>query len=251
MIVALTAFKEKLRRKELYTVSGIGIFILLIFGTGSGTLSIDGVAVTDYKVLAPILLTVMNAVVCILSVVMSLSTIPNEYERKTSHLIWIRNISQSHYHSELAIANIFSGLASEAILFAAILFFMIKNNRAAELWRLIPAYFIIGVNVSAVCLLTSALSIVLPKFAAGAVSAAATLAGIFHSLLYTLKDIVGGFGGQLIKYILKLVPNLHGIQSQAGNICTGKDVDIHIILTGIFAIYIFSVMLILFKRKEA
>lgn len=251
MTVALTAFKEKLRRKELYIVSAIGIFILLIFGTGSGTLSIGGVAVTDYKVLAPILLTVMNAVVCILSVIMSLSTIPNEYERKTSHLIWIRNVPQSRYHGELALANILAGLASEAILFASVIIFMITNDRAAELWRLIPAYLIIGVNVAAVCLLTSALSIILPKLAVGAVSAAAALAGIFYSLLYTLKDIIGGFGGQLIKYALKIIPDLHGIQSQAGNILSGKDVDIHVILTGFLAIYIFSVMLILFKRKEA
>ncbi|MGN0695530.1 MAG: hypothetical protein ACI4J5_02055 [Oscillospiraceae bacterium] len=251
MTIALTAFKEKLRRKELYIVSAIGILILLIFGTGSGTLSIDGVAVTDHKILAPILLTVINAVVCMLSVIMSLSTIPNEYERKTSHLIWIRNVSQPRYHGELALANIFSGLASEAILFAAMLIFMLKNGRAAELWRLFPACLIIGVNVAAVCLLTSALSIVLPKFAAGAVSAAAALAGIFHSLLYTLKDIIGGFGGQLIKYALKLIPDLHGIQSQAGNIISGKEIDIHVILTGLAACYIFSVMIILFKRKEA
>lgn len=251
MTIALTAFKEKLRRKELYIVSAIGILILLIFGTGSGTLSVDGVDVTDHKILAPILLTVMNAVVCILSVIMSISTVPNEYERKTSHLIWIRNVPQSRYHGELALANILSGLASEAILFGAMLIFMIKNGRAAELWRLIPAYLIIGVNVAAVCLMTSALSIILPKIAAGAISAAAALGGIFHSLLYTLKDIVGGFGGQLIKYALKLIPDLHGIQSQAGNILGGKDVDIHVILTGLLACYIFSVMIILFKRKEA
>lgn len=251
MTIAVTAFKEKLRRKELYIVSAIGILILLIFGTGSGTLSVDGVAVTDYKVLAPILLTVMSAVVCLLSVIMSLSTIPNEYERKTSHLIWIRKVPQSRYHGELALANIFSGLASEAILFAAVIIFIIKNGRAEELWRLIPAYIIIGVNVSAVCLLTSALSIILPKIAAGAISAVAALAGIFHGLLYSLKDIIGGIGGQLIKYVLKLVPDLHGIQSQAGNLLSGKDVDIHVILTGLFAVYIFSVMIILFKRKEA
>lgn len=251
MTIAVTAFKEKLRRKELYIVSAVGILILLIFGTGSGTLSVDGVAVTDYKVLAPILLTVMSAVVCLLSVIMSLSTIHNEYERKTSHLIWIRKVPQSRYHGELALANIFSGLASEAILFAAFIIFIIKNGRAEELWRLIPAYLIIGVNVSAVCLLTSALSIILPKIAAGAISTVATLAGIFHGLLYSLKDIIGGIGGQLIKYVLKLVPDLHGIQSQAGNLLSGKDVDIHVILTGLLAVYIFSVMIILFKRKEA
>lgn len=251
MTIALTAFQEKLRRKDFYIVSAIGILILLLFGTGSGTLSIGGVEITDYKILSPILLTVMNAIVCFLSVMMSLSTIPNEYERRTSHLIWARKISQSHYHGELALANIFSGLVSETILFAAIIIFMIQNGRADDLWRLIPAYLIIGINVAEVCLLTSALSIILPKIVTGAISTVATLVGIFHSLLYSLKDIIGGFGGQFIKYLLKLIFDLNGIQTQAGNILSGKGVDIHVILTGLLSVYIFSVMIILLKRKEA
>lgn len=251
MTIALTAFKEKIRRKELYIVSAAGIVILLLFGTGTGTLSIDGVAVTDYKVLAPIMLTVVNGLCCVLSVITSLGTIPQEYERRTSHLVWIRKIPQYRYHGELALANILSGLASEAVLFAAVMIFMLKNGRAEELWRLIPAYFIIAVNVSVVCLLTSALSIVIPKPAAGAVSAAAALMGIFHSLLYMLKDIIGGLGGQMIKYALKIIPDLHGIQSQAGNVLCGKSVDVHVILTGLLAVYIFVVMILVFKRKEA
>lgn len=251
MTIALTAFKEKIRRKELYIVSAAGIVILLLFGTGTGTLSIDGVAVTDYKVLAPIMLTVVNGLCCVLSVITSLGTIPQEYERRTSHLVWIRKIPQYRYHGELALAKILSGLASEAVLFAAVMIFMLKNGRAEELWRLIPAYFIIAVNVSVVCLLTSALSIVIPKPAAGAISAAAALMGVFHSLLYMLKDIIGGFGGQMIKYALKIIPDLHGIQSQAGDVLCGKDADIHVILTGLLAVYVFTVMILVFKRKEA
>ena len=61
MTIMVTALKEKIRRKDLYIVSAIGVLVLLLFGTGSGTLSIDGVAVTDYKVLGPIMLTVVNA----------------------------------------------------------------------------------------------------------------------------------------------------------------------------------------------
>ena len=117
MTIAFTALKEKIRRKELYIVSAIGAFILLVFGTGSSSITINGEAVTDYKILAPILLIVVNAISCVLAVIMSLGTIPNEYERNTSHLVWIRKIPQYRYHGELALANIFTGLISEAILF--------------------------------------------------------------------------------------------------------------------------------------
>lgn len=248
MIIASTALKEKMRRKELYIVSVIGVLILLFFGTGDGALSINGVAITDYRILAPILLTVVNAINCMLAVAMSLGTIPREYERGTSHLVWIRKVPQWRYHGELALANVAAGLVSQAILFMPLLGFMLMNGRADQLWKLLPAYLILGINVAVVGMLTSVLSILLPRFAAGAVSCAVALAGIFHSVLGTLKDMVGGFGGEMIRYALKLIPSLHDIQAQAGNVIYGGKLDFHVILTGLLAIYLYTVLLLLLRR---
>ena len=187
MSITLTALKEKVRKKELYIVSAIGIILILMFGTGSGSITIAGKAVTDYQMLAPILLIVVNGFCCILAAIMSLSTIPNEYDRHTSHLVWIRKIPQSRYHGELALANMLSGLISEAILFCAVFIFMLIYGKAADAWRLIPAYLIMGVNVAAVSVMTSAVCIVIARFAAGAISITATVMGIFYSLLLTLS----------------------------------------------------------------
>ncbi|MDE6516990.1 MAG: hypothetical protein K2L18_03955 [Acetatifactor sp.] len=250
MTIAITAFKEKIRCKELYIVSAIGVLLLVLFGTGTGSLSINGTAVTDYRVLGPIMLMVVNAVGCMLAVVMSLGTIPNEYQRGTSHLVWIRKVPQWCYHGELALAGVLAGLVSEAILFAAVLVFMLENHRADQLWRLLPAYLIVGINVASISMFTSVLSAVTFRFAAGAVASVAALAGIFHSLLELLKDMVGGFGGGLIKYALKLIPNLHLVQTQAGNVLHGGKVDMHVILTGLLAVYVYTVLLFVIKRKS-
>lgn len=251
MTIAITALKEKIRRKELYIVSAIGVLILLTFGTGTGSISINGEALTDYKMLAPVLLIVVNAISCFLAIVMSISTIPNEYERSTSHLVWIRKIPQHRYHGELTLANIISGLTSEAILFGSLLIFMISQGKADELFRLVPAYLIVGINVIIVSVMTSALSIIIPKFVTGAIAVTITLVGIFHSLLEVFKDMIGGFGGGMIKYALKVIPNLHGIQSEAANALCGNAVDVHIILTGLLAVYVFAVLVLVFKQKEA
>lgn len=248
MTIAITALKEKIRRKELYIVSAIGVLILLLFGTGAGSLSIGGVAVTDYRILAPILLTVVNAINCMLAVVMSLDTIPKEYERGTSHLVWIRKVPQWHYHGELALANMAAGLVSEAILFVPLLGLMLMNQRADQLWKLLPAWLILGINVAIVSMLTSMLSILLPRFAAGAVSCGVALAGIFHSVLGTLKDMVGGFGGDMIRYALKLIPSLHDIQAQAGSVLYGGKLNFHVILTGLLAVYGYTILLLLLQR---
>lgn len=253
MIITLTAVKEKIRRKELYIVSAIGIFIILLFGTGSdsSSLSINGVAITDYKMLAPILLIVVNAITCVLTSVMSLSTIPNEYERNTSHLIWIRKIPQYRYHTELALSNMITGLAGEAILFGAIIIFMISHDKADELLRLIPTYLIMGINVAIVSLMTSAFTIAMPKFLAGVISVGVTLFGIFYGIIALFKDMVGGLGGKMIKYILKLVPDLNGIQREAGDFLCGNNFDIHYIFVGLLFVYAFVALIFVLRRKEA
>lgn len=251
MTIALTALKGKLRRKELYIVSIIGVLIVIMFGTGTGQISVGGVAVTDYKMLAPIILIVVNAVCCILSVIMSLNTIPNEYERHTSHLVWIRKVSQARYHGELATANIMSGLISELILFVSVALFIIAHGQSTEIIKLLPVFLVIAVNVIIVCLMTSAFSIFLPRTAAGFISTFITLTGVFHGLLMLLKDILSGFAGGFIKAILTVIPDLNEIQAQAGNILSGNEFDIHPILKGLLFAYIFAVIIMLVKKKEA
>ena len=251
MSITLTAWKEKIRRKELYIISVIGMLLLLLFGTGTGSLAIDGVPLTEYHMLAPVLLVVVNAISCMLAVVMSLSTIPNEYERKTSHLIWMRGISQARYHGELAMANVLTSLAAEGMLFIAFFIFQIINGRTGDIGRLIAAYGIVGINVMVVSLMTSALSICAPKFVTGIIATFVSFCGIFYTPLGTLKDMIGGFGGELMKYILKCIPNLHDIQSQAGNILLGKTINIHQIFVGLLAGYVCVVAICMMKKKEA
>lgn len=252
MIITLTAVKEKIRRKEFYIVSFIiDVLILLLFDTGTGSININGVAITDYKILAPILLIVVNAITCIFSTVMSLNTIPNEYERKTSHLVWIRNIPQYRYHGELAISNFIIGLLVEAILFCEVIIFMINNGKTDELLRLFPVYLLIGINVAIVTFMTSALTIIFSKFISGVIAVTVTVAGLFHGLVSLLKDMLGGFGGEMIKYLLKFVPNLHAIQSEAAKSLSGNSIDIHTVLVGLLFVYLFVVLIFVLKRKEA
>lgn len=250
MIIAVTALKEKVRQKVFFIVSILGILILVFFSTGTGSISINGEEVTDYKVLAPILLNIINAICCVMAAVLSLNTIPNEYERKTSHLVLIRKVSQKQYHAWLTMANIMASLLAELILFAAFLIFMAAKNHWNTMWRLLPAFLLSAVGVVIVCVMASWLSIVLSKIFAGSICAAVVLAGIFYNELELLNSIVGGVGGKLLEGILYIVPNLHGIQGQAGEVISGSGADIHLLLTGLLWIYLFAIAISLFNRKE-
>lgn len=250
MMIAVTALKEKIRKKVLYIVSLLGVLILLLFSTGTGSISINGEEITDYKILASLLLTVFYVISCMLAVVLSLDTIPNEYERQTSHLVLIRKVSQAKYHGMLTIANIMAGLLAEAVLYASFLLFMLSQNQGSSIWKLVPAFLTAAVGVALVCVMTSWLSVVLPKFFAGMISVVIVLAGVFYNMLELLNSIVGGFGGKLLKGILYIVPDLHGIQEQAVSVLTGGTVEVHLLYKGLLWIYIFAVLLALSKRKE-
>lgn len=251
MTIVLTAFKEKLLRKELYIISVTAILILIIFTSGTGTITVGGEPIMGYKMLAPILMAVVNAFSCAFAMITGLGTVPAEYERKTSHLIWIRNVPQYRYHGGLALANIMSALCCEGILFCALAVFVITNGKGAEALRLVPAFLTVGVNVAAVSIITTALSIVFSTAVAGAIAAVYAAAGIFHELLLTLKDIIGGVGGDMIKYALKLIPDLNAVQSQAGNILIGKKADLHAVFAVLLAAYAFSLPILFYKKREA
>lgn len=250
-MIAITALREKIRKKVFFVVLILGVLITLLFGMGDATVTVGGVEVTDYEMLLPVILTVLHIISCVMAVVLSLSTIPNEYERRTSHLIWIRGVSQAGYHGELALANVAASLVSHGILFLCLMGFMISKGHASDLWRVVPAYLVSGISVAMVSLFTSWLSLILPTIAAGVISTFFMLAGIAYPLVELLKGLAGGFSGILLKYLLAVLPNLHSIQSAGGALLTGGAMDWHILFRGLLYAYLFVVGILVCRRKEA
>lgn len=214
--------KQKNQGRELYIVTAIGLLILLLFGTGVGTITINGEPVTDYENMAPILITVINVICGALAIVLSLHTIPNEYARRTSHLVWIREVSQPKYHGELALASAVGSLLSEAILYLGLLLFMIMKGRGSEVWRWIPAFLIVSVSILLISLFTSVLSVILPDMLAGTIAAACYLVGILHGLLDTFRDMAEGIGSILLKGLLLVIPDLNEIRAADRRFCMGQ-----------------------------
>lgn len=245
------AWKERMRRKELYIVAAIGILLLLLCTSGSATITIEGEPITSFRNMFMVMHVLMNAVGSFLAVILSIRTIPNEYERKNSHLVWVRGISQTTYHAGLSLANIFSAITAMGILYLALAVYVVANGRMDYLVHMIPAFLIVCVNIALSSFLTSVLSIVLPAMAAGAIGFGFTLIGILHGVLELYKNIAGGAAGVVLKAILTILPDMNGIQAQAQNLMAGKTVELHPILVGVFVIYVISLGLFLFQRKEA
>ncbi len=250
-VIIKNALRERIRRKELYIVVAIGMLLMLLCSSDTASLSIDGEPVTGFKNMFMVMHILVNAVGCILAVVLSVRTIPNEYERQNSHLVWVRGISQTKYHAGLSIANILSTMSAVAILYIVLAVYVISNGKLEYCLLMIPAFLIESINIVIISLFTSVCSIFMPAMATGTCGILLAGCGVFYGLLDLYKNIIGGFGGKLISLILSIVPDMNGIQKQAQNLMTGNKVDIHLVLTSLFAIYVISLGIFIFKKKEA
>lgn len=250
-IIAKNALKERMRRKELYIILVIAILLVLLCSTGTASITIDGEAVTGFSNMFMVMHALVHFIGCILAVVLSLKTIPNEYERKNSHLVWVRKISQSEYHGGLALANIFASLAAAGILYLAIAVYAVAKGHTEVLPRMIPAFFIMGISITFVSLFVSVLSIKLPSMAVGALGALVFVFGVFHGMMDIFKGMLGGIGGACISFFLHIVPDLNGIQKTAYQFAVQESTKPHLVWMGLLAVWIVSLGLFLFRKKEA
>lgn len=251
MGIMKNALRERIRRKDIYVVLVIGMLIVMMCMSGTATLSVNGVAVTEFEMMMPLVMNIIAVLGGAIAIALSLRTIPNEYERKTSHLVWIRGISQWNYHGQLAFANIISSLLALFVLYGGVLVFGLMKSEAGILAKSIPAFLLFSISTAAVSLFTSAVSLILPGMAAGVLSAAFLLAGIGHPILETASGIVSGIARQCIRGILFIVPDLYSVEVQAANFLSGKNIQVHHVLGGLLVLYVCGVFLYLLRKKEA
>lgn len=251
MEMVINVVREKIRKKMLYVTTVLGILVVMIFSSDMGSLTIGGKEIKDYYVLIPILIHVVNFLSGAIALGMSVSTIPNEYERRTSHLVWARGVSQSRYHVCLTLGNILVSWISGWILYGTLAVFAIVNGYAGILGRIMASALFMMIYVAIVSALASAISVVFPTVVTGVVMILIFAGGAFRSILGLAAAVLTGTGGWIVKRLLKLIPDLAGLSRQGGNLVQGKPVDVHVIILGLLVIWIAGLGLLLFKRREA
>ncbi|MGL4738519.1 MAG: hypothetical protein ACRCW2_13795 [Cellulosilyticaceae bacterium] len=251
MKIMMSAMREKMRRKELYIVTGIGIVLILLFTTGKGTLSINGIPITDYENLLPILLVVVNALGGGLAIALSMGTIPQEYARQTSHLVWVRGVSQLRYHGELTLANMLSSGIAVGIMYSSIIGLTLTKDVTMNGWELGGAFILLALNTMLVSLFVSVLSIKLSGPMVGVIALGCYGIGLFHSGLSFLTGTITGISRSVLEVVLRIVPDLSALQNEASHLLSGKDVALHVVLRSLLMLYVLSWGLVILKRKEA
>lgn len=251
LTIITAAIQEKVRQKDFLAVLGVGLLLLLLMSTGNASISVNGESITGFSQVLKLMISLINAIGALLAIVLSSSTIANEYKRHSSHLIWVRGISQAKYHSSLALANILSSALAGGLLYLVLIIYLVLQNQMALIPKLLPAFGMSFITISASATLTSALSLFLPPLATGLLALLFVGAGLAHQILDTISYLSQGVSSSLIRIVLSLSPDLSGVASQIQALMAGGKIDWLPILQVLFWTYLISWALILYRRKAA
>lgn len=251
MEITINVVREKIRKKMLYITVVLGIMVVALFSSDVGSITVGGRNIKDYDILLPILMNVVNFLAGAVALALSVTTIPDEYERRTSHLIWSRGISQSRYHFSLAAGNVLVSWISGFILYFTLGVFAVVCGYGQLLGQIAESVIFMMLYTTILCLLATALSIKVSVVFTATIMILVLLAGAFRSLLILLAAALTGAGGWVLKRLLLLIPNLAGLSEQAGNLVQGKNLNSHVIIMGLFIIWLEGLLILVLKREEA
>lgn len=246
----INTFREKLRNKTFYIVLIIGMVLMLMLTTNNSHLTINGRKVTGFEQMVPVALSVMGFVACLLAIMVSIQTIPNEFERRTTHLVLVRGVKPWQYMFALTSGNIAAGIFCILLLSISLILFCLFYGK----FELIPYVFLcsllLGINSAFLCTAVSVLSIKLPVFAAGIGGVLIYAAGILHGILEAFAATSEGFAASIMKILLFFMPDFAAIQGQASAVLVGAPVDLQPVAAGLLLIYLFLSLTFITFRKE-
>jgi hypothetical protein len=180
----------------------------------------------------------------------SLRTIPDEFERKTTHLVLIRGIKPWQYMFSLTIGNMLASFSCMLSLYASLFIFCAAYGKLALILPTFLCIIVMSINSMFLSAAVSVISIKAPAYIAGIAGIITYATGILHGVLDTLANTAQGAGAALARIILFLIPDFSAVQQQASNMLTGAPVDPEPILGSLMLLYlVLSLTFVLFRKE--
>lgn len=249
MPIIQIVIKEKLRNKVIYVFGILGAILMVLISTGNG-LSINGIKITNFEQRVPVAVSINSFVGCLTAIVISLQTIPNEIERKTTHLVLSRRVERGRYMFALSMGNISASVMTMFALNLSLFVFIILLGRYDLMVSVLWSTMIMTINVITLSAIVSTLSIRVPLFINAILSICIYFLGVFHNLLSTLSNTVEGFSGQVYQFLLILIPNFSSVQKQAAGALINSSIDFYpLVVQLIFAYVAVTLSFIVFRQE--
>lgn len=243
-------FRERIRGKTFHVVVFIGMAIMLLVTTGDSNLMINGRKVSGFEQMVPVALSITGFVSGLLAVMVSLRTIPDEFERKTTHLVLVRGIKPWQYMFSLTVGNMLASLFCMLSFYVSLVVFCVAYGRPGLILPTFLCIIVMSINSLFLSAAVSVVSIRAPVYVAGVAGILVYAAGILHGVLDTLADTAQGVGAAAARILLFLTPDLSAVQQQASNTLTGAPVDPGPVLATLLLLYlVLSLTFVLFRKE--
>lgn len=189
MKIAANVVRENLRNKVLYLLAllGIAAVVAILLGgtvqqsTGGGravnlTASLLGTVEVGFSIIG-----LFSAMV---AVVLSMNTVPREFERKTIHLLLVRPVERWRVALELLLGNILTAWILYGLLSLGLVSVLVaRGAKIHYLLSLGPAFLTLSLNVAFTACLTTLFSARLPGAVAGFLGLGLYVAGALRGVL--------------------------------------------------------------------
>lgn len=220
MRIANNVLRENLRSKVLYVLAGLGLLVTTLLLTGNGTITnasgenlkatLRGTMLVGFNL--------MGVFGTLVTLVLSMNTIPREFERKTTHLLLVRPVHRWRLGLELLLGNILASWTFVALMSAGLVLGLLAHGGQAYLGRLALAVLALGLNTALMAGVTTLLSSRLPGPAAAFVALSLYGLGSFAGTLRVMFDLSEGLWGKIGPIILPLIPPIDGVIEQTAKL---------------------------------
>ncbi|MBP2017443.1 hypothetical protein J2Z79_000826 [Symbiobacterium terraclitae] len=209
MALVLNVVREGLRNRSLYLLAGVGLLLMFLLLVSSGGTVRDAAGndlLADAAGAMRVGFALAGFLGALVAVVLSMNTIPREFERGTAELLLVRPLPRWRIGAGFLVGNILSGwlflLALVVPLFPA-LTVRGGGDQLPDLLLALPGLLL---NVALTAAVTTVLSVWLPGPAAGFLGLLAYVLGAFGPELAALLALTDAWWAPLARTALALVP---------------------------------------------
>ncbi len=256
MTLAANVIRENLRNRVLYLLAGIGLLLMFAMLAGQGGRlstqdgenlleTLDGVMRAGFAL--------VGAIGSLVTVVLTMNTVPREYERQTIHLVLVRPVHRWEVAGAFLLGNILSAWLFLAIM-ATPLFAALSVRSALHLVPvLLKALPALALNVALIAALVTLLSSRVPGAAAAFLGLLLYLLGAFSGELQGLALASKSAWAPVGRILLGLVPPTGTVSGEALKLFTeGMTLDWRIFVTGLIYLWVVvGLTVVSIDRKEA
>lgn len=208
--------RENLRNRVLYILAGISLLLMWLILTGQGsTVSVNGEnLLSSLEGTMRVGFTFIGILGALVTVVLSMNTIPREFERQTIHLLLVRPLARW----QLAVAFLMGNILTAWIFILGLSIPLFAALQAKEGGHLAGSLLLALagplLNSAIVATLTTLLSTRVPGPAAAFLSLLLCGGGSFGEMLTTMADTQEGIRGWLMQVGVRLVPPMDGVTAE-------------------------------------